>query len=378
MRSSPSASRLISLDDPAAARLAGGKAAALAQARRAGLPVPPGYVVPAAEGAAALRAGQEAPRPRARHAVFSAPVGEQLVAGLAGAVRRLGGRVIVRSSSVLEPDPRWSGAFSSIREVGPGDVAVAVRSCWASLFAPGALERLAQAGLEPADAGLSLLVQPDLEPESGGLARACGPETEVTWVAGHPGAMLAGAADGESVRVGPSGGVAGPDGILRQVARLARAVRDVSGHEVIEWAWAGGRLHLLQCGPGRPATRPAPAPDRDGGIIRLTGTACVPGDATGRLRYVRPGQSAPDGHILVAARPLAALAPLLFGARGIVCRSGPSDCHLASVAGALGVPMLVQACLDPLGPLDSVNQGHGWLGVLSGHRGELAVTPAGA
>lgn len=392
MRSSPSAEprRLISLDDPAAARpgLAGGKAAVLARARRAGLPVPPGYIVPAAEGTPAMEAGWEALRARgrkaARPAVYSAPVSEELVAELAWAVSRLGGRVIVRSSSVLESDPRWSGAFSSIREIGAADVAAAARSCWASAFAPDPLARLGQTGLDPAGIGLSLLVQPDLAAEFGGLARVRGPDVEIAWTGGHPAALLAGVEEGESLRVkarsrvpDEAAGTIGPT-ILRQVARLAWAVQTVSGHEVIEWIWSDGHVHLLQCGPGRPESHAAPAPDPGGAAIRVTGTACVAGDAAGRLRYVAPGQTAPAGHILVAARPLAALAPLLFGARGIVCQSGPGDCHLAGVAAALGVPMLVRAPLEEtLGPLASVNQGHGWLGVLSGHRGELTLAPAG-
>ncbi|HEY4463109.1 MAG TPA: hypothetical protein VGN41_10645, partial [Streptosporangiaceae bacterium] len=150
MTSSSSArpGRLISLDDPAATRaeLTGGKAAALARARQAGLPALAGYVTPIRDGAAALRAGCAALRDRsraaARRAVLAAPVDAGLVSELARAVAELGGRVIVRSSSPLEADPRWSGAFSSIREIGPGDVTAAARSCWSSAFAPDPLDRL--------------------------------------------------------------------------------------------------------------------------------------------------------------------------------------------------------------------------------------------
>ncbi len=195
--------------------------------------------------------------------MLAAPVHPELVTGLARAVSGLGGRVIVRSSSPLEADPRWSGAFSSIREIGPGDVAAAARSCWSSAFAPDPLDRLEHCGLDPAVLGLSLLVQPDLDPEAGGVARLSGDEVEVTWVSGHPGAMLAGAEDGESARVGPGGqlrfaggpAAGGPSGavghrrpaaafggvVLRDVAALARAVHASCGDDVIEWAWAGGR-----------------------------------------------------------------------------------------------------------------------------------------
>jgi hypothetical protein len=452
--------RLISLDDPAATRaeLTGGKAAALARARQAGLPALAGYVAPIREGAAALRAGRaalrEAGRPAARRAVLAAPVDPDLAAVLAQAVTELGGRAIVRSSSPLEADPRWSGAFSSIREIGPGDVAAAARSCWSSAFAPDPLDRLEHCGLDAAALGLSLLVQPDLDPEAGGLARRSGDEVEVTWVTGHPGAMLAGAEDGETARVGPGtasrpaeafGGaprISGPATfgrpatirrpaeafggvVLRDVAALARAVHAACGDDVIEWAWAGGRAVLLQCGSGARAGTgrgsetaagaagwgvmgtggdsvggTGPVPRSAGrGAVRLAGRPCVMGDAVGRLRYAAPGRAPradagpagpdpasgrpgttgpaspePPGPILVAARPLASLAPLLFGARGIVCQSGAGDSHLAGVARALGVPMLVQVPLtDVVGPLDSV--GAGWLAVISGHRAELALVP---
>jgi phosphoenolpyruvate synthase/pyruvate phosphate dikinase len=390
--------RLISLDDPLAARaaLAGGKAAALARARQRGLPVPGGYVTQAGEGAAALRAGCAAlrtyGRPAARRAALAVPVDHELAAELAQAVAELGGRVIVRSSSALESDPRWSGAFSSLTEIGAEDVGVAARSCWASAFAPDPLDRLARCGLDPARLGLSLLIQPELAPEFGGLARVLGGEVSVTWVTGHPGALLAGAADGDSARVGR--GVQSPRGTsgamdratLSDVAGLARTVHELFGDDVIEWASCGGRIFLLQTAsgrPGRPAAVPA-APDLGKGVTRIAGRSCVPGDAAGRLRYVAPhqagaGQAGPPdcGHILVCERPLASLAPLLFGARGVVCQSGPGDSHLAGVARALGVPMLVQVRIAGIiSPLASINEGNGWLAVISGRQAELAVVPA--
>jgi phosphohistidine swiveling domain-containing protein len=387
MRSSSwaSAGRLLSLDDPAAASAAvtGGKAAGLARARQAGLPVLPGYVAPAREGTAALRAGYAAlgdsGRAAARRAVLASAVPAGLVAEMASAVTRLGGRVIVRSSSGLDDDPRWSGAFSSIREIGPGDVAAAARSCWCSAFAPDPLARLERCGLGPEVLGLSLLVQPDLEPDAGGLARWAGAEAEVAWVRGHPGGLLAGAEDGDP-------GAPDPD-MLREVTAVVRAVHAFCGDDLVEWAWTGGRVVLLQSGSGAGGGSGAlagpVAPDAGDGVVRLPGRACVPGDAAGRLRYAAPGRpmaarsAGAGGHILVAARPLPSLAPLLFGARGIVCQSGSGGSHLAGVARALGVPMLVQVPLaDAVGPLDRVGDAPGWLAVISGHRAELVLVPA--
>ena len=306
MGSSPLASigRLISLDDPAATapELVGAKAATLAQARRDGLPVLPGYVVPAAEGAPALRAGcaaLRAPgRKSARRAVFSVPVRRELISELGWAVGQLGGRAIVRSSSGLEADPRWSGAFSSIREIGVDDVAAAARSCWASAFAPDPLDRLEQCGLEPAQLGLSLLVQPDLTPDFGGLARTRGSGTDISWTSGHPGALLAGVTEGQSVRV-----TARRRCRLRPPGSAPRSSGRSPGWLRRSTPFSGMRSSN---GPGRRRCPPAPVRSRASGwpgereTGRRTGRwagpggghGLVAGDAVGALQYVSPGQAA--------------------------------------------------------------------------------------
>lgn len=433
MRSSKLAdrSRLVSLDDPRALRadLVGAKAAMLARARRAGLAALPGYVVPIAAGSAALRAGCAALATRgrgaARSAVLGAGVRPDLVADAGAAVAELGGRVIVRSSSELESDARWSGAFSSIVEIGVADIEVALRTCWAAAFAPDPLDRLGECGLEPERLGLALLIQAELVPIAGGTARLVGEDVEVVAVAGHPGGLLAGLVDGNAVRipagvsaaagaggvsahadavgvsttanaggVGAAGGrreaggaVAGllGAGTLAAVVDLARRVGDI-GADAIEWAVDSSGVWLLQAtasavpdgagngddeGDGPAGRPPALTPD----ACRIGGHGCVEGDAAGPLVFARPHETVAlrDGYILVAERPVAALAPLLFGARGVVCQNGPPDSHLAGVARAIGVPMLVQVPVERVtGPLDSI--GTGWLAAIDGRRGELLLT----
>jgi phosphoenolpyruvate synthase/pyruvate phosphate dikinase len=406
--------RAISLDDPAATEVAsvGAKAAALARARRAGLPVLSGYVLPVAAGRAALRAGCAAlarggaghsggttplyspikSSGAARRAALATRVAETLREQLGALVDRLGGRVIVRSSSPLEGDHRWSGAFSSLNEIGPADIAVAVRSCWASAFAVDPLERRERCGLEPEHLGLAVLIQPELVPDAGGTARVAGDEIHVTGVRGHPGALLSGWADG--LRPAELQSVVGVAGLSR-VVEVARAVHADLGDDTIEWAVAGGEVSLLQSSvsprlsetPGALPSDGAPgdvaaAVLADG--VRLAGTTCVPGDAVGRLRYVRPHERAGrlpaaqpgTGEILVCDRPVPALAPLMFGAHGVVSMGGPDDSHLSSVARSLGVPMLVRTPVDQVtGPAHQINAA-GWLAVIDSARGELAVARA--
>lgn len=456
---------------------AGAKAARLSEAARAGAPVLPGWVVPCAAGrpalaaaAAAVRAGAPA---AARRAALSCPLGPALRAELQAAVELLGGRVIVRSSSPLEGDPLWSGAFSSIAEVGPADVAAAVRSCWAAAFAADPLARLGASGLAPEALRLALLIQPELRPDAGGTARVAagadgGWEVTLEWVAGHPGALLAGWADGASARLhvpaavaalaaAPGGWLASaallehvpepepvpepvPGPALRPVARgaggpgpraalaarearlaawLAARIRLLLGDDVTEWAVRGGEAFLLQSAasrgsalsalPGPAAAVPGAGPGAgaaetgaaetdvagtdiaDTGRLagrewmpllgaavrargqRLSGRPAAAGTAAGRLvpcrPHERPGAAGLDA-ILLVDRPVPAFAPLLFGARGLIARTGAPGSHLAEVARSLAVPM-VTGCPVPAVAGDGPRAG--WLAAVDGTTGEVAL-----
>ena len=203
------------------ASVAGAKAARLAAARAAGFPVLPGWVLPAAESRPAIRAAAAAVRggrpAAARRAALACAPDPALAGELRAAVHSLGGRVIVRSSSALEHDPRWAGAFSSVAEVGPGDVVTAVRSCWAAAFAVDPLARLDACGL-PLDAlELGILIQPELHPVAGGAARVrpAGGGTARP-AADDPAEALAAADD--RAQVGPTaGGTARPGPLDVQV-----------------------------------------------------------------------------------------------------------------------------------------------------------------
>jgi phosphohistidine swiveling domain-containing protein len=264
-----------------------------------------------------------------------------------------------------------------------------------------------------------VLIQPELVPEAGGTARIVGAEVHATGVRGHPGALLSGWADAAAARVRREGAGSGSAGselgrlvgeaTVTRVAEVAWAVHEALGDDVIEWASADGEIMLLQSSRSR---SPAPAVTEralragaeaanellrafdQGGAnrggdrwapsaalallahgSRLAGTICVPGEAFGRLRYVRPHEpaSAQPGQILVCDRPVPALAPLLFGAQAVVTLAGPADSHLAGVARSLGVPMLVRVALEQVtGPVDRINA-NGWLATVDAVRGELAV-----
>jgi hypothetical protein len=383
-----------------------------------------------AAAAAAVRRGDPA---AARRAALSCPLDPALHAELAAAVARLGGRVIVRSSSPLEHDPLWSGAFSSIAEVGPEDADTAVRSCWAAAFAADPLARLESSGLTPEALELALVIQPELRPDAGGTARVNprpdgDAEVDVEGVAGHPGAMLAGWAEGVSARLrvpavlagqavparaaalsGGSGGLAGITGPREAglVAWLAARIHLLLGDNTIEWAVLNGEVFLLQSTASRVQAdsrhSSVTVTDPDAGLsmpgeyaerlaarewmpllaaaVRargrlLRGRPAATGTAAGRLvpcrPHERPAASCRDA-ILLVDRPVPALAPLLFGARGLIARTGAASSHLAEVARSLAVPMVTGCPAHAVvgdGP-----PGASWLAAIDGATGEVALLP---
>lgn len=350
----------------------GFKAARLATLLRAGLPVLPGWVVPVGEGNGAMGAGAGAIRANGvgagRVAVLAQTLDPLLVAELTAAVDGLGGRVIVRSSSPLEGDGRWAGAFSSVTGVGREDVGSAVRSCWASAFAVDPLRRLEECGLGLEALELAVLVQPEIVPEAGGVARAETGSVTVEGVRGHPGALLAGWAEGE-----PLGAEVAAD-----AADLARRVHAVLGDDLIEWAVCGGKVWLLQSLRGAPESGGvAPATPMPAGGLRVAGRPAAPGIGAGPLVACRPHETAAKecrGAIVLVDRPVPALAPLLFGARGIIARAGAASSHLAEVARSLGVPMVIGFRPEAVtGPDPAAGA---WFATINGGTGEVTLTPS--
>ena len=248
--------RCLELSDPRARdpAVVGAKAAGLAAAGAAGLPTLPGVVVPVAESARVVSAAATALDEgigRARLAAMTVRPDEDLLAELSDRSQTYPHPLIVRSSSPLEADGTWSGAFSSFHGVGPPDLGAAVRGCWGSAFQVGVLERAHRAGVDPERLGLAVLVQPELAPDIGGTAR-CHPDggVQVTATRGPLAPLLAGHVEGLTATVRADDVVEGdddmPSDLLHEVAALSRRVQRLLDHQLIEWAAADGRVHLLQ------------------------------------------------------------------------------------------------------------------------------------
>jgi pyruvate, water dikinase len=178
---------------PHSVTLAGGKGASLGDMARAGLPVPPGFVVCAGAFRSFLEANDgfdEIERivggldiydttalDRAENAVhdfiLSKPLPASLVREIAAAYAKFGKKaaVAVRSSAISEDGAEASFAgqqetFLNVR--GVDSVVQHVQVCWASFFTARALFYRANKG-SLADTGMAVVVQRMAQPEKSGI-----------------------------------------------------------------------------------------------------------------------------------------------------------------------------------------------------------------
>lgn len=340
---------------------AGGKAAVLARLLRAGLPVPPGFVVPAASCEQA---------------------DGELVEEIARALPRIGdGYLAVRSSATSEDTAHATAAgqhdtFLGVR--GPDQVADAVRKCWASLWSERAVEYRRRQG-DPNVPAMAVLVQRLVDAEVAGVMFTGDViRLEASWGLGE--SVVGGRVTPDSWTV--SGGtvvrrspgtkktridrtvvreVDAPDqdrfcltdDEVTRLARLGRQMTDLlGGPQDIEWALAGSRIWILQ---SRPVTSALPAAltatGEEGGARTagregkdLSGTPGSPGFASGPARVVHgPADFARvrPGDILVCRTTDPAWTPLFGVVAAVVTETGGLLSHAAIVAREQGLPAVL-------------------------------------
>jgi rifampicin phosphotransferase len=300
---------------------AGGKGAALGELVRQGFPVPEGFVITtdayrlllAETGLGAALDGMDQNVPdggalRALFARFGMPAA--LRAEIGGAYAALGGgAVAVRSSATAEdlPGAAFAGQQDTfLNVVGEEAVAKAVADCWASLWTDRAIAYRRRQGIDPHEVAIAVVVQKMVPADAAGVMFTANPvtgERSETVVDASPGlgeAVVSGRVTPEHYvldRTGgirsfrPGGGevVISPDagggtreqpgvrspvptlaaGQLRELADLGRRAQEHFGRpQDIEWALAGGRIHVLQ---SRPMTALPPQPLRLNAIQRRVG-----------------------------------------------------------------------------------------------------------
>jgi phosphohistidine swiveling domain-containing protein len=294
----------------------GGKAANLGELLRTGFPVPPGFVITTTaydlvvkcnhfnlDLVDALSRGNPA---QARTGLEEATIPAEVERAILEAYRRTGsGSVAVRSSATAEDLPQ--AAFAGQQETflgvsGEQALLDAVRCCWASLWSERAVFYREQHGLSQAPVKLAVIVQRMIAADVAGVMFTANPvtgardETIVEASAGLGEALVSGLVTPDhfvlrntrhrwqiverrlgrqevEVRPRTSGGVEQVAGAkvskpvlpvtdLLQLTRMGASIaRHFGRPQDIEWAWADGKLSILQ---SRPITALPPAPHHAG------------------------------------------------------------------------------------------------------------------
>jgi pyruvate,water dikinase len=244
-------------------------------------------------------------------ALFSqAEMPAEMWAHIAAAYRELGEPpVAVRSSATAEDLPEMSFAgqqdtFLNVR--GETALKQAVMACWSSLWTARAIgyrtrNGVAHTGVGHTDVALAVVVQRMVASEASGVLFTANPlsglrtETVIDATLGLGEALVSGQVEPDHYVVDPAAGVikmktlgakalsirpevqggtqtvpedardrqALPDEQIVELARLGARVAELYGTpQDIEWAWADGRLHLLQARP-IPSLFPVPGGSRD-------------------------------------------------------------------------------------------------------------------
>jgi rifampicin phosphotransferase len=251
----------VGIDDIA---LVGSKAATLATLKQAGFPVPDGVVLTteALDYALTMVAAAESVQPADIEAM---QLPAELMQALATAVDRLqSDRLAVRSSGVDEdlPGASYAGQYETVLNVSAGDLAAAVRRCWASAFSQQ-VEAYRQDHGSAGRVAMAVLIQPMVEAEAAGVAFSADPITGdrnisvVDAVRGLGDRLVSGRASPDHWLVRGTQATcesAPEDAISANVAvEVAQLARRVAAHQEmpqdIEWALTDGEVVLLQARP---------------------------------------------------------------------------------------------------------------------------------
>jgi phosphohistidine swiveling domain-containing protein len=299
--------------------VAGGKGANLGELTRAGLPVPPGFVLTTAAyraflaetgigeqvlalAALAPDAGPEAyesASARIRDLFRSAEVPDALARQVRDAAAQLGDAPLaVRSSATAEDleDASFAGQQDTYLDVRGADrLLAAVRDCWASLWTARAMAYRARRGIDPAQVALAVVVQRMVDADAAGVMFTANPtngrrdETVISAAWGL----------GESV---VSGSVTTDDVVVEMPAG-----------RVLSRTTADKAVMVVPTGHGA-EERPVPQERRSGRVLddaaavelaRLGARVAAHFGAPQDVEWARTG---PDGEFwLVQARPVTAL-----------------------------------------------------------------------
>jgi phosphohistidine swiveling domain-containing protein len=299
---------------------AGGKGLNLGRLKRAGFPVPEGFIIPVDAYAAFVAAndlnpkinqelgnvgsndasGLDSTSQTIRKGFTQGVVPSDLAGGILNAYREMGsGAVAVRSSATAEdlPEASFAGQQDTfLNVIGEGALLEAVVKCWSSLWTARAISYRHRNSMDQANLGLAVVVQAMVPSQVSGVAFTANPltgrrtEMVIDATLGLGEALVSGKVEpdhyvvdmhsrqiiqkqlgtkalviegqsggGTLERVGEAGQVQSlPDAQILELADLCQRVAEAyDSPQDIEWAWAGGKLYLLQA---RPITTLFPTP----------------------------------------------------------------------------------------------------------------------
>ena len=273
--------------------LAGGKGANLGELIAGGFPVPAGFVVTTA--AYDLVAAGHTTRAHFDRVEIPPRLREAIVAAYQDMNE---GPVAVRSSATAEdlPGAAFAGQQDTcLNVVGEEELLDAIRRCWGSLWSERAVAYRDRLGIDPADVRIAVVVQRMVAAEAAGVMFTADPVTGdrerivvdagtglgeavvsglvtpdhyvltprgrvVSYTPGRREVVVRALAGGGVSHEEGDGAPAGrlPDEVLRELARLGAGVaRHFGRPQDIEWAYADGRVSLVQA---RPMTALPPPP----------------------------------------------------------------------------------------------------------------------
>ncbi len=248
--------------------LSGGKGANLGRLTQIGLPVPPGFVITVGAHQAFLAANNltNTDPEVLRDRITDSPIPAEVGAAILDAYQKLGASAVaVRSSATAEDLAAASFAGqhdTSLNVTGTEALLTAVRTCWASLWSPRAVEYRQQQGWGDQDVAMAVVVQTMVQAEWAGVMFTANPvtgqqgEIVIESVAGLGDALVSGEARGErhvvekATRRILAGESLIPHRIIEELSGLGLQIEKAFGQpQDIEWAYAGGRCYILQSRP---------------------------------------------------------------------------------------------------------------------------------
>ncbi len=316
--------------DPA---IHGAKACGLQVLMRAGLDVPPGFVI-SIEAATQMEQGEDP--------TSLGPALSRLVQGVDDP------RLAVRSGAAVS----LPGALETILGVAPGSINEAVRSVAASAGSSRATAIAAALGLD-AVPPTAVVVQVQLDPtvdDLSGAGAAASRDLITGWR--HATGSFAWGVSGDRVMAGevpvaPLDEIDGrcPAVLSRLRSDLASLDHESGGPVEVEFVIASGKLWYLQFRQLAVSGVESSAVVPFGGAIIGRGRPAAAGSATGRLTTsVDEALEAIDlGHSVVLALVEASPADVeaMVGSAAVLTVLGGPECHAAVVARSAGVPAVV-------------------------------------